>query len=182
MSCKHNKIIACDTNNSDCGICAVGIAVQSFTEELEKFKAIGLTPEQLQEVDRLYTEKCQEVAELEKKYEAAVNNNGWIPCSEKMPPVETEVLIVAKRKFKGGDFRYIITSAMYEDGTIRENDSCWRWEDIEGKWDEEEDCYIIPEGWWENRHYNPDDVYNNTVDDEVIAWQPLPAPYQPKGE
>lgn len=104
----------------------------------------------------------------------ALSNNGWIYCSEKMPLPETEVLIVAKRKFKGGDFRYIITSAMYEDGTIRENDSCWRWEDIEGEWDEEEDCYIIPEGWWENRHYNPDDVYNNTVDDEVIAWQYMP--------
>ena len=104
----------------------------------------------------------------------ALNNNGWIYCSEKMPTPETEVLVVAKRKFKGGDFRYIITSAMYEDGTIRENDSCWRWEDIEGEWDEEEDCYIIPEGWWENRHYNPDDVYNNTVDDEVIAWQYMP--------
>lgn len=114
------------------------------------------------------------VSDVLETHLSALSSNGWIYCSEKMPLPETEVLIVAKRKFRSGDFKYIITSAMYEDGTIRENDSCWRWEDIEGEWDEEEDCYIIPEGWWENRHYNPDDVYNNTVDDEVIAWQYLP--------
>lgn len=109
-----------------------------------------------------------------------VHNNGWILCSERLPQVETEVYIVAKRKYRGGTVRYITTTAMYEDGTVRENDSCWRWEDIEGEWDEDEDCIIIPEGWWEYRHYNPDDVYNNAVDDEVIAWMPLPthpAPY-----
>lgn len=102
----------------------------------------------------------------------------WITCSVSMPPVETEVFILAKRKFKCGDCRYIRTTAMYEDGTVLENDSCWRWEDIAGEWDEENDCYIIPKGWWENRHYNPDDVYNNAIDDEVIAWQLLPEPYR----
>lgn len=111
-----------------------------------------------------------------------VGSNGWIPCSVAMPPVETEVFIVAKRKYRGGEVRYITTTAMYEDGTVLENDSCWIWEDIDGEWDEENDCYIIPEGWWENRHYNPDEVYNNVIDDEVIAWQPLPHPYQAKGE
>ena len=114
------------------------------------------------------------------KQEAEQYNNGWIPCSVAMPPVETEVFIVAKRKYRGVEVRYIATTAMYEDGTVLENDSCWRWEDIEGEWDEENDCYIIPEGWWENRHYNPDEVYNNVIDDEVIAWQPLPLPFRDK--
>ena len=117
-----------------------------------------------------------------KDLEALLEANKWILCSEKMPPVETEVFIVAKRKYRGGEVRYITTTAMYEDGTVLENDSCWRWEDIEGEWDEENDCYIIPEGWWENRHYNPDDVYNNVIDDEVVAWHPLPATYQPNEE
>lgn len=112
------------------------------------------------------------VNELAEEY-----NGGWIPCSERLPKVETEVLIYARCKYTGGHFKDIITTAMYEDGTVRENDSCWRWEDIEGEWDEEEDCYIIPEGWWEYRHYNPDEVYNNAVDNKVIAWMPLPAPY-----
>ena len=119
----------------------------------------------------------QEVAE-EFATDTNVGTSGWILCSEKMPPVETEVFIVAKRKYCGGEVKYITTTAMYEDGTVLENDSSWRWEDIEGEWDEENDCYIIPEGWWENRHYNPDDVYNNAVDDEVVAWQPLPKPFK----
>lgn len=111
-----------------------------------------------------------------------LNNNGWIPCSERLPKVETTVLIHAKRKYKDGSFKDIITTAMYEDGTVLENDSCWRWEDIEGKWDEENDCYIIPAGWWEDKKYNADGELNHAVDDEVIEWQPLPsAPYR-KGE
>lgn len=109
-------------------------------------------------------------------------DDGWIPCSERLPKVETEVLIYARRKYTGGHFKDIITTAMYEDGTVRENDSCWRWEEIEGEWDEEEDCYIIPEGWWENKHYNPDGELNYAVDDKVLAWRELPQPYQPKGD
>ena len=101
-------------------------------------------------------------------------NYGWIFCSERLPVVETEVQILAKRKWRDGTFKYIITNALYEDGTVLENDSVWRWEDIEGEWNEEEDCYIIPKGWWESKHYNPDGELNYAVDDEVIAWQSLP--------
>lgn len=59
-----------------------------------------------------------------------------------------------------------------------ENDSIWGWEDIDGEYDENEDCYIIPQGWWEYRHFNPDDVYNNLVDAEVLGWMPLPEKIQ----
>ena len=107
-------------------------------------------------------------------------SDDWVLCSQRLPDVETEVLIHAKRKFRDGSSKDIITTAMYEDGTVRENDSSWRWEDVDGEWDEEEDCLIIPKGWWENKHYNPDGILNNAVDDEVIEWMPLPAYW--KGE
>ena len=106
--------------------------------------------------------------------------NNWIPVAERLPEVETEVLITAVRKYKDGERQYIVTTAMYEDGKMLEHDSCWRWEDIDGEWDEENDCMIIPEGWWEEGHYNPDDILNNAVDDEVIAWMPKPKPYCPE--
>lgn len=124
----------------------------------------------LNALDRLplYAKKAKEIVQ------EVTKDGGWIYCSEKMPPVETEVYILTKRKYRSGDSKYICTMAMYEDGTVRENDSCWLWEEVDGEWDEEEDCLIIPEGWWESRHYNPDEVYNNAVDDEVIAWQPMP--------
>ena len=110
----------------------------------------------------------------------------WIPCSERIPECEQEVLICTREKVyvsRKSGFEWIekpiITPALYEDGTMLEIDSKWRWEDIDyAGWNEEEDCGIIPEGWWENRHFNPDEVYNNPVDREVIAWMPLPAPYK----
>ena len=91
----------------------------------------------------------------------------WIPCSERMPKPEEEVFIQTARG--------TTTTAMYEDGTVREVDSNWFWDELDGEYDEEEDCYIIPEGWWEYRHYT-DDNYNNPVDDVVVAWMPLPLP------
>ena len=106
--------------------------------------------------------------------------------TERLPTCEQEVLICTKKKVyvsKNSGLEWheesIITPALYEDGTMLEVDSKWRWEDIDyAGWDEKEDCGIIPEGWWENRHFNPDGVYNNPVDKEVIAWMPLPEPYQ----
>ena len=103
--------------------------------------------------------------------------SGWIPCSERLPVPETEVLITARRKYTNGEYRGIITSALYEDGKMLESDSCWNWVDIEGEYDEENDCYIIPKGWWECRHFNADDVYDNLIDCEVIAWMSLPESY-----
>lgn len=104
---------------------------------------------------------------------------GWIPCSEMFPDCEVEVCVTTRRKYSDGTYRYIITSAFYEDGTMPEDESEWSWNDCDfEKYDEENDCYIVDEGWWEYKHYNPDDVYNNAVEDEVIAWQPLPEPYK----
>lgn len=106
----------------------------------------------------------------------------WIPVSERLPETEVEVLITVRRKYTGGRCVDIITTAIYEDGKTSEFDSCWNWTDIDGEYDEKNDCYIVPEGWWEDRHYNPDEVYNNLVDDEVMAWMPLPEPYRESEE
>lgn len=107
----------------------------------------------------------------------------WIPVTEHLPKCEQEVLICTEKKLVGKDayIDSIVTPAIYEDGTMTENDSIWQWEDIDwAGWDEDEDCGIIPEGWWENRHFNPDGVYNNPVDRKVVAWMPLPEKYEPQ--
>lgn len=108
------------------------------------------------------------------EYEKLHQNNTWISVKDKLPTTEVEVLVYTKGK--------IITTAMYKDETIRDENSIWYWDELEYwndmKYDEENDCYIIPEGWWECRHYNPDDVYNNPIDDEVLFWQP--SPQEPK--
>ena len=108
----------------------------------------------------------------------------WIPVTERLPEPETEVLILAKHKtysFKGTvTTRYITTTGMYEDGRKNTEDSEWTWETDGFEYDEELDAYIIPEGWWEYKHYNGDDEYNHPIDDTVTHWMPLPEP--PKGE
>lgn len=100
------------------------------------------------------------------------DNAGWISCEERMPECEEEVYILTERGTR--------TTAIYEDGTMSDDESMWLWTDIDFDYDEESDTNFIPEGWWEYRHFNPDDVYNNAVDEKVIAWQPLPEPYRPE--
>lgn len=107
-----------------------------------------------------------------------LQDSRWIPCSERLPEVEKEVLICAVSTGCDGKEYKTITTALYEDGTVSEVNSCWVWMDIDGEWDEENDCLIIPKGWWEYRHFNPDEVYNNVIDKKVVAWMPLPEPYK----
>ena len=90
----------------------------------------------------------------------------WISVKDRLPECEKEVLIVTDNG--------IITTAMYEDGKMSADDSTWNWYDLD--YDEDRDEYLIPEGWWENKHYNPDEAYNNCVDDKVTHWMPLPEP------
>ncbi len=87
------------------------------------------------------------------------------------PKVETEVLVLYRYNGYMG-----ITTAHYEDGNVFSQESEWNWEDLSdwGTYDEERDDYRIPEGWWEYRHFNPDDVYNNKIDCTVVGWMPLP--------
>lgn len=96
----------------------------------------------------------------------------WRDPDKDPPKVETEVLILFETACGG----YGITTAHYEDGSVFSQDSAWYWEDLPdwGTYDEERDDYKIPKGWWEYRHFNPDDVYNNRVDSPVVGWMPLP--------
>lgn len=96
----------------------------------------------------------------------------WRDPDKDPPKVETEVLILYRNEIDG----YGITTAHYEDGKVFLQDSEWNWENLPdwGTYDEEQDDYRIPEGWWEYRHFNPDEVYNNRVDSPVVGWMPLP--------
>lgn len=126
----------------------------------------------LPECRNLFT--CTAVKYASKIIEAGYAPNKWIDVRDRLPKPETDVLVCAERKYCGGGFRQIITIAMYENGTIKEKDSCFLWDDIDefGIYDEEEDCYRIPEGWWECHQYS--DCYDNKIDDKVTHWMPIP--------
>lgn len=98
---------------------------------------------------------------------------GWISVKDKLPEPETEVLAVCVRT----GYRFICP-VIFEDGTMLTQNSMWNWYELEnyGTYSEENDDYFIPEGWWENRQFTPDDIYNNPVDCTVTHWMPLPEP------
>lgn len=110
---------------------------------------------------------------LEELPAADVAPVGWISVKDKLPEPETEVLAVCVRN----GYRFICP-VIFEDGTMLTQNSMWNWYELEnyGTYSEENDDYFVPEGWWENRHFTPDDIYNNPVDCTVTHWMPLPEP------
>lgn len=51
---------------------------EELVSRLAEYENTGLTPEQICEMDKLYQEKCREVAELQKQQQ-------WIPVGEQLP-------------------------------------------------------------------------------------------------
>ena len=95
----------------------------------------------------------------------------WISVKDRLPENEREVLVCCNR-----NGYLFVCPAIYEDGTVLTEDSMWNWYELYsyGTYSEEHDDYFVPQGWWENRCFTPDDVYNNPVDCEVTHWMPLP--------
>ena len=87
-----------------------------------------------------YAANCMKVIEKFVKQEAEKYNNGWIPCSERLPEVEADVLLSLR-------------SLDIYTGFRANTEGCF---------------YVEGEGYVK---------YEN-----VLAWQPLPEPYQSKGE
>lgn len=148
-----NALRCCE--DGDCWCCCLHNDAQRCQETL----LLGSAADQIERDQK-------EIAELRE-------NQQWIPVAERLPEPETDVLAVCNRN----GYIFVIP-AIYEDGKMLTRDSAWNWSDIYcyGLDDEEADDYYIPEGWWENRQFNPDDVYNNPVDCAVTHWMPLPEP------
>lgn len=102
----------------------------------------------------------------------------WRDPETDPPKVETEVLVLVDCG-KG----YCITTAFYEDGTVSQYESLWQWEDVDdyGIYDEEDDLYRLPKGWWEYRHFTPDDALECPIDKPVVGWMPLPEKLKKEG-
>lgn len=102
----------------------------------------------------------------------------WRDPETDPPKVETEVLVLVDCG-KG----YCITTAFYEDGTVSQYESLWQWEDVDDYviYDEEEDLYRLRKGWWEYRHFTPDDAQECPIDKPVVGWMPLPEKLKKEG-
>jgi hypothetical protein len=95
--------------------------------------------------DILFDEACVEgnqAKRIEKELDK-IANDGWIPCSERLPELRKDCLVTVK---------YSGFLGMY------------------GTW--------VKVGHMESEN----DWFGDCIGGEVVAWQPLPAPYKPKGE
>lgn len=104
----------------------------------------------------------------------------WIPVGERLPDLEVEVLITTKKIFQAmyGEEQtaYFTCLAFYEDGTIWTEDSDYNFDTMDNcPYDEEQEDWKIPQGWWEGVTYSEE---FKEVDDEVVAWMPKPKPYK----
>ena len=63
-------------------------AIEIVLDALQSFLELGITQEQMREIDKLYAEKCMELEEEKKKHR-------WIPCSERMPEESGRYIICA---------------------------------------------------------------------------------------
>lgn len=128
-------------------------------EKLEK-----VLEENPERVIRTKGEVLQNLAQVIQKESL---ENDWTPCDKELPECETEVFVKI-RCTKGEKASSIVVAAMYEDGTISKCNSIWTWDN------DEDDNYLIPEGWWRCRHLDGYDLLNKESSFQVVAWMSLP--------
>lgn len=104
--------------------------------------------------------------------------NKWISVKDRLPESQNPVLVVAVSKGMG--LPYIFKAAHINHHEITEDEYGWTDGEYDSEYDEENDCFWIPECWYE---CNAVEGNTNWVMDEdytITHWTPLPQP--PKGE
>lgn len=125
---------------------------QELVDMLAAYENTRLTPEQIIEMDKMYTELAKEVMQLRKKDIDVPANDGWIPVEKELPEDNIEVLITYSDVDNENETWIDITTYGY--ATLGGNKL----------------------GYKEWR--NPFLYFKGNY--KVIAWQPLPEPYRPE--
>lgn len=96
----------------------------------------------------------------------------WISVEERLPKNEEPVLIATKWSLMGMHGA-AVSCGFYTNGKTFTGNSDYNWNDgnVDLGYDEEEDEYIVPEGWWESIRYTEQ---FSAVDEPVTHWMPLP--------
>lgn len=111
-----------------------------------------------------YAANCMKVIEKFVKQEAEQYNKGWILCDKEMPKENESIFARFKGtdKWSNGMFERISDEVIVTVIDKYGNTKTVHAHTLDGKWS----C----------------DLLNIKKSCQVIAWQPLPHPYQPKGE
>lgn len=98
----------------------------------------------------------------------------WISVEERLPESEKIVLAAAKSKTFGWHHVLMVAHIGYHEFSTEE----YGWRDYEGdtEYDEENDCFWIPECWYEVNSVEDNGNWIIDSDYEVTHWMPLPEP------
>lgn len=118
------------------------------------------------------------IQQLENQSGKDTNVPCWISVKDGMPENEKSVLIATKRNFMGNN-GLAVSCGFHTNGKSFTGNSYYNWDEcyFDLSYEEEEDEYIVPEGWWESVRYSEQ---FSAVDEQVLYWMPLPGP--PKDE
>lgn len=99
----------------------------------------------------------------------------WISVKDRLPENEETVLICAEARPSGRKPFRVVVLAFHTDGRTNTEESAYSWDfgAYDAEYDEDNDAYIIPEGWWESTRYIEAFV---SVRGCVTHWMPLPKP------
>lgn len=101
----------------------------------------------------------------------------WISVKDRLPEPEQEVFVCVRSKIS--NYSYVCCAMHVPENWYRQSSVfCWDFECCD-EYDEEQDDYIVKQGWYESIH-NWDDYSVVGIEDIVTHWMPSPEP--PKEE
>ena len=150
-------------------------AVQEYRHAKSYYNAIARMVAKTPTINIATLEQYRSMEKTCRLLQRAIAKDGWILCSERLPNNEEKVLVTCKyRNYE----RAFVAMAFHTDGTFTTERPEYSWDtDDDWEYNEEEDAWVIPPGWWECVRLGGE---FRAVDAEVLAWKPLPEPY--KGE
>lgn len=122
-------------------------------------------PKQFLEAGHLAIKALEDLVKEEKK-------SRWIPVTEQLPESNKAVLISARCKTFG--FRHTLKAAHIGHHEATTEDYGWQEYEGDTEYDEEKDCFWIPECWWEDNFADGNSNWIIDSDCEVTHWMPLP--------
>lgn len=101
----------------------------------------------------------------------------WVSVKDRLPEPEQEVFVCVRSKIS--NYSYVCCAMHVPENWYRQSsDFCWDFECCD-EYDEEQDDYIVKQGWYESIH-NWDDYSVVGIEDIVTHWMLIPEP--PKEE
>ena len=102
----------------------------------------------------------------------------WISVKDRLP--ESNKIVLASAVSKTFGYRHTLMVAHIGHHEATTEDDGWRECEVDTEYDEEKDCFWIPECWWEVNSVEDNGNWIIDSDYEVTHWMPLPE--SPKGE